>query len=86
MTLIQTKKLKNFPIVIFNRAYHQNLIELIEDMKKAGTISPEDLDLLIITDDMDEAVQHIKSAISKFDLKAEKKFTPLKWLSEENAV
>jgi predicted Rossmann-fold nucleotide-binding protein len=55
-------------------------------MKKAGTISPEDLDLLIITDDMDEAVQHIKSAISKFDLKAEKKFTPLKWLSEENAV
>jgi uncharacterized protein (TIGR00730 family) len=83
MTLIQTKKLKNFPIVIFNRAYHQNLIELIEDMKKAGTISPEDLDLLIITDDMDEAVQHIKSAISKFDLKTEKKFSPLKWLTEE---
>jgi uncharacterized protein (TIGR00730 family) len=82
MTLIQTKKLKNFPIVIFNKAYHKNLIELIEDMKKEGTISAEDLDLLIVTDDMDEAVAHIKNAISQFDLKAEKKFSPLTWLSE----
>jgi uncharacterized protein (TIGR00730 family) len=82
MTLIQTGKLKNFPIIIFNREYHKNLLELIDDMKNAGTISPEDLDLLMVTDDMDEAVQHIKNVIGRFDLKAEKKFAPLAWLDE----
>jgi uncharacterized protein (TIGR00730 family) len=69
MTLIQTKKLAEFPLVIFNKEYHKNLIAFIEDMKREGTISPEDLDLLLYTDDMDEAVAHINKSITKFGLK-----------------
>jgi uncharacterized protein (TIGR00730 family) len=84
MTLIQTGKLKDFPIIIFNKAYHKNLLELIEDMKNAGTISAEDLNLLLVTDDMDEAVQHIKKVISQYGLTTQKKFKPLAWLGEGN--
>jgi uncharacterized protein (TIGR00730 family) len=73
MTLIQTKKLAEFPLVIFNKEYHKNLIAFIEDMKREGTISPEDLDLLLYTDDMNEAVNHIKNSITKFGLKELKK-------------
>jgi uncharacterized protein (TIGR00730 family) len=82
LTLIQTGKLKDFPIIIFNKTYHQKLIEYIDVMKDQKTISPEDIDLLMITDDMDEAIEHIKKVISRFDLKAEKKLKPLKWLLE----
>ncbi len=71
MTLIQTDKIKHFPIVIFNKSYHKNLIEFIEDMKSEKTISPNDMDLLLITDSMDEAVEHIRQVIKNFNLKLE---------------
>jgi uncharacterized protein (TIGR00730 family) len=81
MTLIQTGKIKDFPIIIFNTTYHKNLIAFIEDMKREKTISPEDLDLIIYTDSVEEAVHHIQKVISKFALKREKRFKPLlSWL------
>jgi uncharacterized protein (TIGR00730 family) len=84
MTLIQTGKLSHFPIVIFNKEYHKHLITFIEEMKNRKTISPEDMNLLLITDDMDEAVAHIKKVITEYNLKeVPKKFKPLKWLFED---
>ena len=53
-------------------------------MKHAGTISPEDLDLMLVTDDVNECVNHIKTAIQRFGLEYEKRFKPLKWLFERN--
>lgn len=82
LTLIQTEKIKNFPIVIFDKAFHEHLIKYIDFMKEAGTISPEDLDLMLITDDVDECVAHIKACIERFGLQYEKKFKPLSWLFE----
>ncbi len=84
LTLIQTKKIKNFPIVIFDTTFHKHLLAYIDDMKKAKTISPEDLDLILITDDINEAVDYIKGSIERFGLQYEKKFKPLKWLLEGN--
>lgn len=84
LTLIQTKKIRNFPIVIYDISFHQHLLDYIEDMKKNGTISPEDLDLMLVTDNVDDAVEHIRQTISRFGLQYEKKFRPLKWLFEEN--
>ncbi len=72
LTLIQTKKLKNFPIIIFNKQYHKHLIAFIEHMIVEKTISPEDINLLLITDDMEEAVAHIKNVISDHKLQIEK--------------
>lgn len=82
LTLIQTKKIKNFPIIIFGKEYHQDLISYIETLKKAGTISENDLELLLITDSIEETVAHIQKVISQFGLEYEKKFKPLTWLFE----
>ncbi|MEZ5046169.1 MAG: TIGR00730 family Rossman fold protein [Chitinophagaceae bacterium] len=83
LTLIQTKKIKNFPIVIFNKEFHKELLSHIEMMKKEGTISPEDLDLILITDSIEETTQYMKDCITRFGLTYEKKFKPLKWLFED---
>lgn len=84
LTLIQTEKIKNFPIIIFDTSYHKHLLAYIEDMKAAKTISPKDLDLILVTDNIDEAVSYIKDCIVRFGLQYEKKFKPLKWLFETN--
>lgn len=60
LTLIQTKKLSQFPIVVMGLEYHKGIIEHVNEMIEAKTISPEDQDLLLFTDDIDEAVEHIK--------------------------
>jgi len=85
LTLIQTKKIKNFPIVIFDTQFHKNLIEYIDDMKLGGTISPEDLDLMLVTDSVEDTVNHIKGSIVLFGLQYEKKFQPLQWLFENRS-
>jgi uncharacterized protein (TIGR00730 family) len=64
LTLIQTKSLTQFPIVLFGKIYYTQLLELLEKMLAEGTILKEDLDLLLITDDVDEAMNHINTYIS----------------------
>jgi uncharacterized protein (TIGR00730 family) len=84
LTLIQTRKISEFPIVIFNREFHKNLVEHIEKLKSAGTISPKDADLFLITDSVDEALDYIrKNSIKKFNLQPEKPYKPFKWLFEK---
>jgi uncharacterized protein (TIGR00730 family) len=73
LTLIQTKTVEAFPIVIFDKTYHKKIIEHIDLMKAEKTISPEDLDLCLFTDSVEEAVEHLrKNAIDKFGLKPAK--------------
>ena len=84
LTLIQTKKISEFPIVILDRAFHKDIIEHIEKMKTAGTVSPSDLNLCLFTDSVDEAVDHIKEkSIKKFNLQPAKSYKPFKWLFEK---
>lgn len=71
ITLIQTRVIYEFPIIIFDTEFHKDLIAHIDKMKNAGTISPEDLHLCLFTDSIEEAIQHLKDhAINKFGLKA----------------
>jgi uncharacterized protein (TIGR00730 family) len=83
LTLVQCHKIKNFPIVIFDTEFHSELIVYIKSLVDKKTISPEDVDLILYTDSIDETVNHIKASISKFDLQYEKKFKPLTWLFEK---
>jgi uncharacterized protein (TIGR00730 family) len=70
VTLIQTGKIKNFPIVIMGTDYWKELIGFIDKMAQRGTISPSDLGLIYATDSIDEAIEHIRSkAIQLFGLK-----------------
>ena len=58
LTLIQTGKVRDFPVVLFGRDYWQGLIDWLENtMAKDGKILPEDMQLLVITDSPEEAVQ-----------------------------
>jgi uncharacterized protein (TIGR00730 family) len=58
LTLIQTGKVLNFPVVLFDTGYWGEMIEWIRDELLAeGMISPEDVDLLHVTDDAEEAVE-----------------------------
>jgi uncharacterized protein (TIGR00730 family) len=64
ITLIQTKTITQFPIVLFGKEYYKALMEAIEAMAKHGTISMEDMKLVLMTDDIDEAMQHIRTYIT----------------------
>ena len=69
-TLIQTKKILDFPVVLMGKDYYRPLIDFLNRMVEAGTISPEDLELLRVTDSVEEAMSHIREhAIEKFGLK-----------------
>ena len=55
LTLVQTRKIKRFPIVLYGSEYWKGLLQWIEQTQLGqGTISPEDLNLLIVTDSVDE--------------------------------
>src|SRR5438552_12611264 len=70
ITLIQTGKIKNFPIVIMGTDYWRELIGFIDKMAQRGTISASDLSLIYATDSVDEAIAHIRSkAIEPFGLR-----------------
>jgi uncharacterized protein (TIGR00730 family) len=58
LTLIQTGKIRNFPVVLFGSAYWTGLLSWIREVMLAeGKISPNDLNLLVVTDSPAEAVR-----------------------------
>ena len=57
LTLVQTQKITSFPIVLIGTSYWQGLLDWLRDSVLAdGKISPHDLDLLTVTDDLDQVV------------------------------
>ncbi|MEO6549822.1 MAG: TIGR00730 family Rossman fold protein [Ferruginibacter sp.] len=83
LTLIQTKMILQFPIIIFDTEFHRDLVTHIDNMKAAGTISPEDPNLFLFTNSIDEAVAYIqKNSILKFKLQPAKPRKPRRWLWE----
>lgn len=72
VTLIQTGKIRNFPVVLIGTEYWRALLLLLRDLKDRGAISPADLDLVLVTDDLDAAMAHIEThAIQRFGLRPE---------------
>lgn len=70
LTLIQTGKVQSFPVVLMGRDYWASLVRQLNEMVEAGTIGAKDLDLLLVTDDVQEALDHVKErAIRPFGLK-----------------
>jgi uncharacterized protein (TIGR00730 family) len=60
MTLIQTKRIKCFPVILMGSEYWQGLISWLKDtMIRDGKINQEDLDLIQIFDEPEDAVKHI---------------------------
>jgi uncharacterized protein (TIGR00730 family) len=65
LTLVQTKTVTNFPIVLFGKQFHQPLSDTMNWMLHEGTISKEDLSLVLFTDDEEEAMNHIQFYVQK---------------------
>ena len=81
LTLVQTKTITQFPIVIFGKEFYADMMVAIEDMPEKGTISQEDLDLVLLTDDIDEAMDHISKYItSNYEIKRRRR---LPWFFEK---
>jgi uncharacterized protein (TIGR00730 family) len=83
LTLVQTKKVEDFPIVVMGKYFYLPLQEFLQTMQEQGTISPEDMDLLLFTDSHDEAIAHIRRYISR-RYKVVKRERPLWWLFEKS--
>ena len=84
LTLIQTKKISGFPIVLMGKDYYAPLIAFLKEMIEAGTISPTDMDLLMVTDSVEEAMAHIeKVAITQFKLTRRPWTSKQWWLGEK---
>ncbi len=63
LTLVQTRKVTRFPVVLMGTHYWGGLVDWMRTtMLEDGKISAGDLDLLCLTDDVSEAVQHIVDA------------------------
>lgn len=84
LTLIQTKVIQDFPVVIFDSEYHIELCKHIQVMVENKTISSEDLKLLFVTDSVEDMIAHIEThTIKKFGL-VRKQIKPKWWLGEKN--
>lgn len=64
LTLIQTKRIKPFPVILLGTEYWKGLIDWLKStMLRNGKIEESDLDIFTVLDDPDEAVRHIKKFV-----------------------
>lgn len=63
LTLVQTKKVNEFPVVLLGVAFWTPLVDWISTtLLDAGMINPVDLNLITVTDDVEEAVRIVRDA------------------------
>jgi uncharacterized protein (TIGR00730 family) len=63
LTLVQTRKVTRFPVILFGTAYWSGLLDWIRStLLPAGKIAAPDLDLITTSDDIDEVVARIKAS------------------------
>jgi hypothetical protein len=69
LTLIQTGKIHNFPVLLMGSDYWQPLLDFLHRMVDSGTISDPNLDLLFVTDSVEEVITCIQDhTIERFGL------------------
>jgi len=69
-TLIQTRKIEDFPVVLFGRDYWRPLIEFLRGtMVSAGTIEAEDVENLPLVDEVDEVMDRVLAARERFGVR-----------------
>jgi len=64
ITLIQTKKIQPFPVILVGRAFWSGLLKWLKEVLLAqGTIDPEDLKMLIVLDDPEEIADYLSRTV-----------------------
>ncbi|MBI5915022.1 MAG: TIGR00730 family Rossman fold protein [Bacteroidetes bacterium] len=82
LTLVQTKVMHNFPVVLIGTEYYSPLMDYLLFMERQGTISPEDLKLVLLTDDVTQAMDHVQKYIEK-NYRVMTRNKPISWLLEK---
>ncbi len=66
LTLIQTRKIEDFPLVLMGVEYWTPMLEFLRSsMVEQGTIAPADLDRILLTDDVATAIAHVRAGAAK---------------------
>jgi uncharacterized protein (TIGR00730 family) len=85
LTLIHTGKIQNFPVVLIGTQYWRPLLRLLRHLARSRTIDEADLKLLLVTDNISDALEHIRThAVEQFGL-VERHPTPSRVLGERAA-
>lgn len=80
LTLVQTRKISGFPVILMGVEFWRPLCEFMRGtLRRVGTISPGDLDLLTITDSPDEAMAAVRRGLEANGIRARR---PIKVLGE----
>ena len=83
LTLVQTRKIHSFPIVLMGTDYWKRLLHLVQNMIDERAIDPGEIDTWLTTDDLEEAIRHIrKYAIDEFGLRKRRRLRPSRLLRE----
>jgi len=85
ITLIQTGKMKNFPVVVMGLEYHENLMRYFEALVKEETVGLTDFQHILFTDDLKEAVEHIQNCTQLTPEKHAHSNAPL-WILGERKI
>ena len=65
LTLVQTRKVTRFPVILYGVEYWQGLVDWIRNsVLPGGKIGAADLDLITVTDDVDEIVERIRASVT----------------------
>lgn len=88
LTLIQTGKMKNYPVVLMGTEHWECLRRLIEDtLVESKTIDPQDVSLILFTDSAEEAVSFIRDTVQeRFGLRVESSPRPIRYLGESSPL
>ena len=84
--MIQTGKIAHFPIVLIGTEYWRPLQDLLRHLATAHTIDEQDLELLLVTDSVSAALEHIqRHAVEPFGL-VRRHLRPSTWLGERTGA
>jgi uncharacterized protein (TIGR00730 family) len=84
LTLIQTKVMRRFPVVLMCSDFHHDLYAYVKHLAEYGTINKEDVELFLLTDSVEEMEEHIrKYAIDAYGLKRKGVIKPAAILGEK---
>jgi uncharacterized protein (TIGR00730 family) len=74
LTLVQTKTIHGFPVVLYGKEFYGPLVEVLHHMAEKKTIAVEDMSLVLLTDEVGEAMEHIRKYIqTNYKIKPRKK-------------
>lgn len=84
LTLIQTKKVSDFPVILMGKEFWKPLLDLLDTFDREKTASRTEFDSLLVTDSIAEMTEFVRvKAIKRFKLAKELQMKRSKWLFEK---